>query len=587
MSNKKNQNHMNSNRVKSENKLILIKNPAICLILIGLVGLAIRIYSYPYDLPVYQDILGYFWYAIDMSILGEFPQMAPNQFLADPPYPPYSFPNNGWPVFLSLFFSLANFESIQGYMDLQRCITISISILTIIPLYLLCTKFFGKYFSLLGTALFAFQPRIIENSILGGNEPLFLFLGVCTLTLFLSKNIKMIYGSFVVAGLFSLVRYEGLLILIPMTVAFFYRFRFSKTGITRYAIAIGLILLILLPMAYVRIETLGYDGLLSNIVAGPKYIESTVSSDKGFWEEVGKDKASGIEKLFYFIQTGVENLIKNLGKTLIPTFSFLTPIGIFFLCRKLDYKKITLIITIAIFLLPAFYIYSRGFDDIKYLFILFPIFSIVSMFTLRRILVKFNESSKIFVVFLISILIFSVGYVVYFYPDFDHEREALAIAMIVKDTTKNVNTYYPEGVYLVHAIKYTDFEEFPVLSTSMPLSTSGQVSVFDWMEYIDNPDIKSILSGDIEGMDSVEDYIIFGKEAKLYAPDDVSLGLTHLVIDGRSAQPNVLNDIFYNEKNYPYLLKQFDSTEHGFEYHVKIYQIDFHLFEKYLESDFK
>ena len=75
----------------------------------------------------------------------------------------------------------------------------------------------------------------------------------------------------------------------------------------------------------------------------------------------------------------------------------------------------------------------------------------------------------------------------------------------------------------------------------------------------------------------VKDYIKFGK----------NVGLTHLVTDGKSAQPNVLNDIFYNEKNYPYLLKQFDSTEHGFKYHMKIYEIDFHLFEKYLENDFR
>ena len=174
----KNKKHMNSNQIASENKLILIKNPAICLIVIGVIGLAIRIYSYPYDLPVYQDISDYFWYAIDMSILGEFPQMAPNQVLAVSPYPGYSFPNNGWPVFLSLFFSAVSLENIQAYMDLQRWLTIAISISTLIPLYFLCTKFFSKYFSLLGTALYAFQPRIIENSILGGNEPLFLFLGV-------------------------------------------------------------------------------------------------------------------------------------------------------------------------------------------------------------------------------------------------------------------------------------------------------------------------------------------------------------------------------------------------------------------------
>ena len=576
MSNKKNQNHMNSNRVKSENKLILIKNPVICLIVIGLVGLVIRIYSYPYDLPLYQDVSDYFWYAIDMSILGEFPQMASSQVLAVPPYPGYSFPNNGWPVFLSLFFSLANFENIQVYMDLQRWLTIAISISTIIPLYFLCTKFFGKYFSLLGTALFAFQPRIIENSLLGGNEPLFLFLGVCTLTLFLSKNIKIIYASFVVAGLFSLVRYEGLLILIPMTVVFFYRFRFSKTTIVKYTIIVGLVLLIILPMAYIRTETLGYDGLLSNIIAGPKYIESTVSSNEALWGDLEMSQASGIEKTFYFIQNGVQNLARYLAISLIPTFSFLVPVGIFFLCRKLDYNKITLIITLVVFLLPAFYAYSRDFQEFKYLFILFPIFSVVSMFTLRRIFVRNNESSRIFVVLLIGFLIFSVGYYVYFAPDLEHEQEALAIATIIKDTTKKVNGYYPEGVYFIHVIKNTDLEKFPILSTSLP-PHNKIVTNFNWLEYVNDPNVKSILADDIQGINSVEDYIKFGEKS----------GLTHLVTDGKSAQPKILNDIFYNEKNYPYLLKQFDSTEHGFKYHMKIYEIDFQLFEKYLENDFK
>ena len=576
MSDKKIYNHGNSNTEIFENKLILVRNPIVCLILIGLAGLVIRIYSYPYDLPLFQDVSDYFWYAIDMSILGEFPQMASSQVLAVPPYPGYSFPNNGWPVFLSLFFSLANFENIQVYMDLQRCITITISILTMIPLYFLCNKFFGKYFSLLGTALFAFQPRIIENSLLGGNEPLFLFLGVCTLTLFLSKNIKIIYASFVVAGLFSLVRYEGLLILIPMTVVFFYRFRFSKTTIAKYAITVGLALLIILPMAYIRTETLGYDGLLSNIVAGPKYIESTVSSNESFWDDLKMSQVSGTEKTFYFIQNGIQNLVRNLTISLIPTFSFLAPIGIFFLCRKLDYNKITLIITLIVFLLPAFYAYSRDLQEYKYLFILFPIFSVVSMFTIRRFFIRNNESSRIFGVFLVGFLIFSVGYLVYFSPDLEHEQEALEIATIIKDTTKKVNGYYPEGVYLVHVVKNTDLEKFPILSTSLP-SHNKIVTNFDWLEYVNDPNVKSILADDIEGINSVEDYIKFGEKS----------GLTHLVTDGISAQPKILNDIFYNEKNYPYLLKQYDSTEHGFKYHMKIYEIDFHLFEKYLENDFR
>ena len=135
---------------------------------------------------------------------------------------------------------------------------------------------------------------------------------------------------------------------------------------------------------------------------------------------------------------------------------------------------------------------------------------------------------------MLSILIFSVGYVVYFSTDFDYERDALSNAMIIKDTTKKVNSYYPEGVYLVHAIKYTDFEEFPVLSTDIPLANKI-VSIEDWREQKGFISYESVLKNNIKGIDSVEDYIIFGKEA----------GVTHLVIDGKRAQVNVLNDIFF------------------------------------------
>ena len=64
------------------------------------------------------------------------------------------------------------------------------------------------------------------------------------------------------------------------------------------------------------------------------------------------------------------------------------------------------------------------------------------------------------------------------------------------------------------------------------------ITIRDWLEYLDDPDIQSLLAGDIKEVDSIEDFIKIGKE----------MGLTHLVTDGKSAQPNVLNDIFYNEK---------------------------------------
>ena len=101
-------------------------------------------------------------------------------------------------------------------------------------------------------------------------------------------------------------------------------------------------------------------------------------------------QVSGTEKTFYFIQNGIQNLVRNLTISLIPTFSFLVPVGIFFLCRKLDYKNITLIIMLVVFLLPAFYAYSRDLLEIKYFFLLFPIFKVVSMFTIRRFFIIKN-----------------------------------------------------------------------------------------------------------------------------------------------------------------------------------------------------
>ena len=44
-------------------------------------------------IPLTHDAVGYFWYAIDTTVLEKFPT-------------DYSFPNTGWPMFLSLVFGI-------------------------------------------------------------------------------------------------------------------------------------------------------------------------------------------------------------------------------------------------------------------------------------------------------------------------------------------------------------------------------------------------------------------------------------------------------------------------------------------------
>ena len=56
-----------------------------------MIAVFIRIYYFPYGIPITMDGLVYFKYAIDVSVLGHLPQT--------------SLTNNGWPTFLSFFFS--------------------------------------------------------------------------------------------------------------------------------------------------------------------------------------------------------------------------------------------------------------------------------------------------------------------------------------------------------------------------------------------------------------------------------------------------------------------------------------------------
>jgi len=55
------------------------------------------------------------------------------------------------------------------------------------------------------------------------------------------------------------------------------------------------------------------------------------------------------------------------------------------------------------------------------------------------------------------------------------------------------------------------------------------------------------------------------------------IGLSHLVIDNEDGRPNFFKDIFQNEEKYPFLIKKYDSSTQGFNYHVKIFEINYDL----------
>ena len=62
-------------------------------------------------------------------------------------------------------------------------------------------------------------------------------------------------------------------------------------------------------------------------------------------------------------------------------------------------------------------------------------------------------------------------------------------------------------------------------------------------------------------------------------------GLTHIVADKNPNRLEFLKDVFENEEKFPYLTKIYDSSEHGYEYHLKIFQINYEKFESVKEFD--
>ena len=138
-----------------------------CLILSG--GFIFRYIFFPHDIPLAFDSLLYFWYGIDMSVTGNFPVAG----ATDNVNPLGT--NNLWPTFLSLFFSMLDSNNYLDFMFMQRNLSIFFSVLTAIPIYFLARRFFRKEIALIAPLFFIFEPRIVENSMLGITEPMFVF----------------------------------------------------------------------------------------------------------------------------------------------------------------------------------------------------------------------------------------------------------------------------------------------------------------------------------------------------------------------------------------------------------------------------
>ena len=529
---------------------------------IMIIGLAIRLFYFPHDLPLSLDALSYFAYGFEISQTGQFPIGV-------------ELVNNGWPMLLSMFFSAFKFDNFLSYMEVERIASVIISLVTVIPVYFLCRKFFTKFISLIGAAIFLIEPRIISNSVLGITEPLYVLLGTSAIVLFLSGK-KWIYLSFGVLAIFSIVRYEGLLLFVPFSIMYFIRFKKENKKIIKFVLCAGIFFLILFPMAMIRMDTMGKDGFISHYSHGLKIIDRYVI--QGSHEHCYDDDGNAIEdcmsnltkissdgnieiadsypgevntnRIGPFISTGLSTLMINFGLIQIPIFIFFIPLGIVFILRdrkwkKLNHKHGILLLCFIFCLVPILYAHGRLILEFRYYFILYPLIILICLYGLDRLQPKLINKKIILIPLIFGILILSIGFLEFNKTDLSLERESFSITSQVVSMSNVVNGDSLHGNYITTA---NMINEWPNLKKPSDVKIN---KISPW------------------GYQDIEEFLTKSKEK----------GLDHIVVDDMNNGPEYIQEIFTNEEKYLFLEKVFDSKKVGYNYHVKIFRINYEILE--------
>jgi len=505
----------------SEKKVILDKKshkfPIFEIITLISIAIGLRFIFFDSEIPLVLDSLTYFSFSYETKILGHFPEIIP-------------FTNLGWPVLLTVFFTMFPLESAIDYMNLQKIISMILSSITIIPIYLLCKKFSERKYALGASSIFIFDPRIIENSVLGITDGLYILMMTSVFVLFFNTQKKIVYISFFLAALTTLVRAEGVFVFLAISIMFFMRFRNEKRFVIKYLIGFGIFILILSPILIERIE------LFQNEFITQPFEES---------ENVEDNQLTNIFNLIF----ALENYVKFLAWVTIPIYIlFLIP-GCVLIFKKWKKENAYIFIPIITMSIPILYAYSIPAEDTRYLFVLLPFFSIIATFSIKSLVNNMKNTRKILPLILIIVIISSTVFL-YERIDMTYERESKNVAEYIVKNAQGVNAFEPEGKFFRASEVINDFPKIPYKESGGEFT--HKIKIFNIKE------------------NSLSDFI------KNHKND----GLTHIITDENQNRNNILIDIFNNEQNYPVLEKILDTKDLEWNHHYKIFKINYNEFEK-------
>lgn len=209
----------------------------------------------------------------------------------------------------------------------------------------------------------AFEPHLLQNSILGLTEPLYLLIETFALSISFSSRRTI---APIIAGLGSLIRLEGLFVMSGIL----FQYIISKRSPLLYTgVCIAPIVLFIILNIPVHDHT--------------NFIKMKVDHEILVLKEYFGDSVSyGVYRL--------ANSFLYLGWSTWPSFIALIPFGLFFLYRQGKKKLVSILFLMGIMACSGLLAYLRAYDT-RYFMQLYPMFAMLSSLGMQLITERFGR----------------------------------------------------------------------------------------------------------------------------------------------------------------------------------------------------
>ena len=546
-------------KTKIEKETITTKYVIVSLVIIASISIILKLYTMDFSFPINSDSLAYSLAAISHTN-GDFSQS--------------SHRGVGWSMFVSIFYSLINSDNFLIYSNTIKILSVSVATSTIFLVYLLGRKFFNQKYSLVVAALFAFEPHLNYNSGFGLSEPLYHLAIIGAFYFLMNKDTKFIIPSLLLAGAIFWIRFNGITFFIILLIIYFATKRNSPNFYRNLFLAIVIFLAVVSPMLSQRADQFGdplYFAYSQYVFTGSyeKVIsieyENTVTSATDYITENG---------LFSFIQTfivnGIYNIMNVIWKISFPYLFMLLPFGIIFSFRAFDQEKKTIFANwiFIIISLASLIITFALIPEKRYLFFIFPFLIILCTIPIQRVteygLSTFSFTKKqknvFLVLVLITVLILSIWFTLrYEQTDPTLENEKYRFAEYVMQNF-NGNSLREFGGSL-------DYLKLQYVLNSIDGFKNCKWHSTELCNYDKDNGYLRIIT--ITG-NSVEEIVRKGE----------NYDLKYIISnEGKNEFHGFVDEIYFNEEEFPFLVKIFDSTNEGFEkLKIKVFKIDYEKF---------